>query len=840
MALGSKAVPNLIQGVSQQAPQQRRDTQCEEQLDCINSPVEGCVARPGADLVKFLAGANFSDAFFYDLHRGIEEHYLVVVLQGDLKVFDLADGTECSVAFPNGKSYLGGAGFPKDRFTATTVDDFTFIANVATTPNMAGTTSPSRPQEALFHFRAGSFRTRYQLALIYNNNVYTWTYTTPSGSDPLHEEFIKSNQIAATFYRAMTGNPAPVTTSGASVTANNRGVGASHPGAINGSDQGQIVGPTTATSLGFTVQIHGNVLRVSRASGSFEIDVADGAGGAHLIGIKDSVQSFSDLPAIGFDGFVTRVKGDSRSQEDDFWVRFTQGTTPTQGIWEEVVKPNTQISLNAATMPHQLVNTGFRTFRFEQAPWGQRVAGDGVTNAKTPSFVGKPIQDIMFDHRRLCIIHEGGGVWSKNNNPYVFFPDTVQTKLDTAPIDVLISGTRFVALLRKPLQTDESTFLWAQKAQFRVASNLERFTEETVEAKPSTNYEFAERASFALVGRSVYFASEPGEFTTVRDLTILDGRPRGHTDITAHAAKYVPKGVRHMAASDTLGMLFIQTEGAPSHLYVYNWLLDREERVQSAWNTWRLPHTSTLLWLTADSSDVFLVVQRSEGVAILKVDISQDQKDPGGDYLTRLDFKVNELACSTAYNAETDETTITVPYRMPEADLDLTAVKVVVRVDKDGGFSRGREFKVLSVTNSTIVVEGDARDYQFYVGFTISAEREESPFYLRSEELGTKLVERLQVAYFILTHARTGYYRVEVEIGDKTQIYPFEGRIIGDTDNELDKVVIADGHLKVPIACVNTGYRLRLINDSFLPSAWQTAEYHYDATLRAVSQGRGR
>ena len=69
MAVLSKSVPNLIQGISQQAPQQRRDSQCEDQLDCINSPVEGCVPRPHFDLLKSLPGATFTDCFAYDIFR---------------------------------------------------------------------------------------------------------------------------------------------------------------------------------------------------------------------------------------------------------------------------------------------------------------------------------------------------------------------------------------------------------------------------------------------------------------------------------------------------------------------------------------------------------------------------------------------------------------------------------------------------------------------------------------------------------------------------------------------------------------------------------------------------
>ncbi|WP_456237727.1 phage nozzle protein [Marinobacter similis] len=44
--LVSQDIPNLVGGVSQQAPSLRLPTQCSEQINCWNSVVEGLMPRP--------------------------------------------------------------------------------------------------------------------------------------------------------------------------------------------------------------------------------------------------------------------------------------------------------------------------------------------------------------------------------------------------------------------------------------------------------------------------------------------------------------------------------------------------------------------------------------------------------------------------------------------------------------------------------------------------------------------------------------------------------------------------------------------------------------------------
>lgn len=805
MALQSQAVANLIQGVSQQAPQQRRDSQAEEQFDCVNSPVEGCIPRPHFDLTKMLPGEDFAGCYAYDIFRDFNEHYLVVVKSGSLRVFDLADGTECTVTAPDGFGYLATSSVPSETFCAATVEDYTFVANRDVIPQLGSETAPERPKEALIYFKAGAYSTTYRLYVGFGGAFYIYTYTTPDNSVSGNAAYIATNQLTNAMYGAMAGLDA----------------------------------------LGFTRSLHGSSIKLARTDGAdFTVEAQDGVGQTHFKAAKDTIQVFSDLPKGGVDKFTIKVRGDSKTGDDDYYVAFS-GISESGGYWEETVKPGSKIKLDAATMPYQLINTGYRTFTFQKAQWGQRVAGD-TTSAPDPSFVGKRIQDLFFDRNRLAILTEGTCVWSKLNNPYVFWADTVQTVLDTAPVDIKIRGgrTRGSAPLRRAVQAGEATMLWAQKAQYRITSGSDPFKQDTVEAPPSTSYEFAEGALPLSVGTSLYFVTEPGAYARLRDLFIREGKPLDDTDVTAHVGKYIPSGVRYLSASDALGLLMVWSEATPSRLYAYNWLVSDNQRVQSAWQTWRLPPQTQILWTTCFRSFVYALVQRPDGAAFLRLDLSQDLTDPGGSYLTRLDMRVSSAGGIgvVTYDATTDTSSVPLPYQPYELDADPTRVLVAVAqsgANSQRAYVRGQSLPVLGRSGATLKVRGDVRGIQLYVGHRISAEREESEFYLRSEA-GARPVDHLQVAEVVYVHAKSAYYRAEVTYTDgRVASYEFAGRYLGDPSNVTDTVVIANGELRVPIACEHRGFKLRLINDSFLPSAWQTSEWRYTAALRAVPNRQG-
>jgi hypothetical protein len=782
----TQPVADLIQGVSQQAAQQRRDAQCEEQFDCINSVSDGAAARPPFEVIKVWPGRDWTGAFLRETSHD-DENYVVGSVGAEPVAINQDDGTDATITGGNSDGYLDAATgiSPRDQFRTQAVEDTSILASRTVAPAMAASpVAASRPPEALIFVRAADFSTKFTVT-IGGAHPLTATYTTGDAAGD-SAATAKTDNIATQLFTAIDG------------------------------------------VSGFSAEQDGSVIRVYRADNAdFTISSSDGGGDNFLLVFKDDAASFEKLPAKAFVGMILKVRGDKRSQADDYYVQF-KGVA-SNGYWEEVPEPGIATTLNAATMPHLLVNTGLNTFSYGQASWSTRIAGDADT-AKDPSYIGKKLREVFYHENRLGLMYNGGAVWSKARFPYTYFPDTVQTVLADAPVDVtLVAGqtSRGASAMDFAVQIDEALYLWATKAQFRIDSGQDPFKQDTVSAKVSTFYEYARECDPWAVGQYLYFGTNVGDYATLRSVQFSNGRPAGSTDVTAHVPKYISSGVRWIVGSDTLRCLFVGSDGDMGSLYLYDWLIQQGEYYQSAWNTWRIPGGS-VLWAGITGNLLRILQQRPEGLALLKADLTPRTVDDveGAGYLTRLDLRVKESQVSSlAYDAGTDTTSFVMPYK-PGTSPDFL---VVVRADKAGGYTRGRAFAVTGIADFTVTVKGDLTGYSFYAGHRITAKRKESRFYVRNDK-GVLPTDRLTVNSFTLEFADTGYTRIEVATPNKeTMSYVYEGRTIGLPTSVMGAPVIGTDSLTAPVQELAGNVEITLVNDSFLPSYWQAASYDYTA-----------
>ena len=828
----SRPISNLIQGVSQQVPQQRRDTQCEAQYDCINSPLLGVVARPGLDVLSFRGGITRPGAFTYELRRGMSEHYLMVLYNGVLEIYDLNTGSLCSVTdVTGGDGYLASTPgvLDIDNFRVQTVSDYTFIANRSKVPAYTGAVTPTRPPEALVFFQAGNYSQTYMVAVTYLGVTYKWKYVTPDNSVAGNMAYIYTNQIAATFYRAMTGSLA------SSYVSDGTGGNANgDPGGSGSGGPSIVSGPGTLTSMGFSVAIQGNLIRIWRASDNtdFTVDVSDGVGGTAITVFKGTVPSISSLPKGGFNGMALKVIGAGSSSgnlsSSGYWVSYV-GDVAGGGSWVECAAPGTKITLDPATMPHLIFCSATDTFLFQQATWMPRVCGDAVSTGVDPGFVGKPILSLSFNQQRLAIITEGTVDFSVSGHPYTFFPSTVQAVLATGPISLIIAASDTTALLRAAVVVDESMTLWSQLAQFRINSGIQPFQPDTVQNPQSTCYEFNEGANFARMGSSVFFSYEASNYSTILNLQYAQGRAQGDTDVTSHVQAYIPIGVRQLSISTTLNMMFVRTDGAPSNLYLYNYLNEGSTVVQSAWSTWRLPPGS-VLWEAVYRQTLYVLHQRSDGIALLRCPLNLAQCDYGvTDYLTRLDMRVSEGQCASVYSASSDTTTITMPYAICSAEY----ANLMVAARYTAGVVRGRLANITAQTDYTVTVSGDWSSQPFYLGLKITSLRQESEFFLRTTS-GAIPTESLKVKNFVVDVQGTGYSRIDIRQGSgqtkKSEFFPIPtGQAVPSLGAPPS---LGTGQLRIACDTESKELTVTTTNDSHLPSRWTASEWQFISVER--------
>ena len=633
MALVSKKIPNLINGVSQQPPALRLPSQAETQENGLSDIVDGLKKRPpvtGLNNLKvpdstYVEGTNLVDSsvvlvplsesvlsssYIHTYKRSTDEQYTVIYEAGQttprLNVFDINgnlrhrsgignwDNAGASLAIPtddsNGdktdslatqqaalQAYFGTAA-AKDIQT-TTVADYSFMVNtkkVVAKDTSSATGDALRPWEGLFYFKSMAYISKTQ-AYVRDNPV--------SGGN-----LVTSGHVY-TFDGSESEEGITLRTGLAADHISGR---ATHNGAY----------ATDASNNSLTSQMSfsGNYVRggaisqpfftVSNAVDNFNITITDDNGGRNAFAHKDAVASFTTLPKFCDDGFVIQVNGDNQKKEDDFYVRFTGSNT--SGTWKECAQPSRPSqpvyhNLDNTTMPHTLSQNSNGSFTFSSKVFDERKCGDEETNP-FPSFVGQSISNIFFHRNRLGFISGENVIFSEANGYFNFFRVTVRSLLDSAPIDIAISQDE-VADLKQAVPSQKALLLFTDLSQFTLSSET-LLTASEVSIELGTKFDCDLNVAPVSSGTSVFFATRNGDFSGLREYRIEAGSDdtADAPSITAHIPKYIKGGIKILEASSNNNTVLVVGDDDESKMYVYRHHEIDKERVQSSWSTWTFDH----------------------------------------------------------------------------------------------------------------------------------------------------------------------------------------------------------------------------------------------------------
>lgn len=136
----NKAIPSFFNGVSQQPAPLRHTSQSEAMVNAYPSIATGLRKRPPTQHIAKLATTVSSDAAVHFINRDAAERYVVIIENGAMRVWSLADGTSRTLNTPSGLGYLSLTS-PRDQIAAATVADHTFIVNKTKVVAMDGATT---------------------------------------------------------------------------------------------------------------------------------------------------------------------------------------------------------------------------------------------------------------------------------------------------------------------------------------------------------------------------------------------------------------------------------------------------------------------------------------------------------------------------------------------------------------------------------------------------------------------------------------------------------------------------------------------------------------------------
>lgn len=518
-------------------------------------------------------------------------------------------------------------------------------------------------------------------------------------------------------------------------------------------------------------------------------------------------------------GDIFEVIGDKGNAFDSFYVKSVD-----KSAYEETVRPGIYYKLNEHTMPHVLTpNTSSNPTNFSIAPatWNEREVGD-LESAADPSFVGKQISNMFFYKNRLGFLSEENVIFSGAGDYYRFFPKTVTTLLDDGPIDVTASHTK-VSLLNHAIPFNESLTLFSEQSQFTI-ENVGNLTPKTISIVPSTEFENDANVSPVGAGNYLYFSTKKGDFSSVREYYIQAETVMSDAlEVTAHVPKYVPKNLIKLATSSNEDILFGLSSDSRSKLYVYKWFTDGTQKLQSSWSTWEFTDDTYIFDVQVIENNAYLAIKRGSSLYLEKIDL-QYLDDTGLDFCVRADRKTS---LTGTYDPASNTTTWTLPY----------AYDGVVHVVKSGSWPERKGANITNYRTSNTVVKatGDFSSQPVLVGIPYNMTYEFSTQHVR-EKNGTQSIQsgRLQLRTMRVNYENTGYFKIEVTpTARPTYDYEFTGVVLNQLGSTIGDVSLADGTYRFPIQSKNDRVSIKLVSDSYLPCAFQNAEWEGFYNIRS-------
>jgi hypothetical protein len=187
--------------------------------------------------------------------------------------------------------------------------------------------------------------------------------------------------------------------------------------------------------------------------------------------------------------------------------------------------------------------------------------------------------------------------------------------------------------------------------------------------------------------------------------------------------------------------------------------------------------------------------------------------------------KLLALGGTATYSSGTGLTTYVLPYQIGTG----ATFQIVTKT--------GVKLATTQASSTTVTVQGDYAATDVWLGenYTMIYELSEPRFRASSEGSLTASGGRYQIRYATLSFGNTAYFKAQVivEYGS-TYDYEFTARLLGSGNNILTtQVPLETGTYKIPVYCKNTGLRLRILNDSPLPSNLISMEYEASFNERA-------
>jgi len=843
MALTTSAWARPIQGVSQQPPKIRLEGQASVQENAVSSVVSGLLKRQGTVRIATLTNAFPKDTAYHYYNRGTGEEYIIAIPPNSLpRVFDIF-GNELIVENQLlNIEYISTPNPEKDiRFS--TISDFTFLVNKTVIPEASSVTTDSLDNVAIINSQFADYGRTYSIIL---NGTTVTSYKTPDGSDSSDIEDVDTSVVAERLYnnygdpsvdriQAAQFTDASATTILDPIYLNGKTYAAQYTSVNQGTSQDPdfvdvfiYYEATDSTTLGeiagFEFTLVENNIIVRKTDGSdFTISTTDGADGRDLFVVKNMVKQVTDLPLYAPVGYKAEVIGQGNSNDDNYWLQAveTEGSTVR---WVESLGPEQSVGLDRETMPVVLIRdrfeSGLAVFIIKEGPWEERSFGTDESNPM-PSFVqdSVPLTSIGTLQNRLSLTAGESVIYSRSNEFFSFFRSTVRTALETDPIDVY-ADTNQVNFLENSAILDGDRVFFSNNGQF-LQSGREPITKSNATLQYASTFENIADCPPVASGDVIFFAFEYGRFSGIREFyTDSFTDTKRARPVTDHVDEYIGGTAKQLATSTNKNQLLVRAED-PKVIYVYNWLWQGEDRVQSSWSQWIMD--GDVQYIAYDNDVIYILIERQGKLELESIETG-DPDDRGLTFSARLDRRFEATATKVA-----GQWTMQLPYDYAGENLAL--------VRGEGCFDSGVTITFNRVGRQISIEEDLAPEGTTEVsvigGIRYNMVYQPTMPYIKDRNGKVIDTDRLIINDVNINYEKTGLTRIVVENDwGVTRNYEFNGRAIGGFSNIIGFAPIRPGNYSFPIRQESERISFKLITDSHLPFQLRDMEWRGRFTQR--------
>lgn len=837
-----QSIAGLYNGVSQQAPSLRKETQCEEQVNGYSSLERGVEKRPPTEHVAKISDISTESLFTHRITRDKNEKYQILIDNvNGVTAYDLSQDKEAPVYNYEGDwSYFSGVSNYTSDISITTIADFSFILNKNKVVEIDDTeTFETELIDGLY--RGYVYLVQPQWGI-----DYTLDLNIKDGSSAPAGSITRSVDLQNT--------TTPFKTGSTHVFESNSNGSVSGTGAFSG---GTTSIKASLEAAGYTVTLEGSLMEVAYTE-DFYIEASDSFGNNAWLDYKSNIQDADRLPEKAFNNIRWKVAGTAGADQANgsFYVEYLDD------VWTESRGWNQYNIIKASTMPHILksylydstetyytkddsgndvdvtanitalgLSNGDSFFIYERATWEDRLVGDDDT-VPMPSFINKKINDIFFYKNRLGFLAGESVILSKSNSYFDFFPTSVTTIMDDDPIDLSV-GIQKVTKLYHATPFSDELIIFSDFTQFRLTSSGS-LTPLSVDLDVTTEYEATDSAKPVGIGSYVYFPVPQGDYTGIREFYVnKDSNTKEANEATAHVARYLPKNIVKLTGSSNENILaaLSSEDGYRNRVYIHKMFFGREGKIMSSWSYWEIEEGAKILDLTVSDAVIDLVVLRDnsggtsdyKGIYLEQIDIKTGLNDEGLDFRIYLDRKTSDIGM--VYNETTNTTTFTLPYH--EVD-DVTLV--ITGGDFD---NKADKLTTVKVDENTLESSGDYTTGTVYAGKNYTFSYKFSEFFYREQTMTTEksnykshsLGSNLMLLVFYLDYIDSGRFKVTVSSqGSNEMIYESFGQL---STNEvvIGSPIITSGTFNCPILSRPEDVTITITNDDYLPSYFQSAEW---------------